>query len=632
MENKESNLLKENLPRGIHRGLDFILKTIKLFPHKPGIYKMSDKSGEVLYIGKAKNLKKRVMSYTRVENLSHRHLRMVSEIFALDYTLTDTEVEALLLESNLIKKIKPKYNILLKDDKSFPNILITKNHNFPQLMKHRGNKNKLIGNYYGPFASALSVNKTIDAIQRAFLIRNCSDNYFKSRSRPCLQYQIKRCTAPCVGLVSEGEYNFQVQQTKKFLSGKSIEIQKSFAKNMEDSSKDLDFETAALWRNRIRAITNIQSNLNNNINVQGINNADIIALYKNNQKTSINVTFMRNGSNFGNHTFFPKHNQEENEEDIMYAFIGQFYSNKIPPEEIILSHKLEDYKLLSEALKKISQNNVKIIFPNKGTKKHLLNHSINNLKEIINRKIIEEQNIKVNLNELSKVFQLPIKIKRIEVYDNSHIQGKFAVGAMIVVNEEGFQKNDYRKFNFEIQKNVTGGDDFFMMKEMISRRFKRMLKDKNDISFQKKPDLIIIDGGRGHLNAIKEILNELKIKDIFVCSISKGKKRNEGKERIHIFNKESFQLPFDSKILYFLQNLRDEAHRFAILNHREKRKKNITFSPLDEIEGIGRIKKQELLKFFGSAKEVSNANVKSLQNVEGISKTIAKRIYNYFHH
>ena len=620
-----------NLPNGIHRGINFIKNKIKSFPQKPGVYKMSNNLGEMLYIGKAKNLKKRVISYTKVENLSIRHLRMVSEIFTLDYTLTDTEVEALLLESNLIKTFKPKYNILLKDDKSFPNILITKIHDFPQLKKHRGRKDFSVGDYYGPFASASSVNKTIDAMQRAFLIRNCSDNYFKSRTRPCLQYQIKRCTAPCVGLISEKDYNIQVQQTKKFFAGKSIQIQKSFAKKMEFSAKTLDFETAALWRNRIRAITSIQSNLNNNINVQGINNADIIVIYKKSNKTSINITFMRSGSNFGNHTFFPRHNEEETEENILSAFIGQFYSNKNAPEEIILSHKIKNVELISDALKKISKSKVKITCPQKGTKKNLIKSSINNLIDITNRKIIEDQNIKLNFLELSKTLEIVETIKRIEVYDNSHIQGNFAIGAMIVSNEDGFQKNEYRKFNFEVQKNFIGGDDFFMMKEMISRRFKRMLKDKNDVSFQKKPSLILIDGGRGHLNAVKDVLNELKIEDICVCAISKGKNRNKGEEKIHLLNKKSFYLPMNSKILYFLQNLRDEAHRFAIVNHREKRKKKITFNPLDEIEGIGRIKKQGLLKFFGSAKEVSKASINGLQNVEGISATIAKRIYNYFH-
>ena len=618
----------ENSTISIQRGLTLIKKTQKSFPEKPGIYKLSDKLGNILYIGKAKKLKTRTRAYTKQENLSYRHLRMISETYNIEITITDSEVEALLLESNLIKKIKPRYNILLKDDKSFPNILITNNHDFPQIRKHRGKKNN-DGYYFGPFSSASSVNKTIDALQRAFLLRNCNDTYFKNRTRPCLQFQIKRCTAPCVGQVNTIDYAQQVKHTKKFLSGKSSEIQKDYAFKMEEASKKLDFENAVIWRNRIRAITHIQSHLNNNINVQGIDNLDVIALNMQNNKTSINITFMRGGSNFGSINFFPLHSKDDNESEIISAFVGQFYSNKVPPQEILLSHKFDEEKLIASALSKIADYKVKFLFPQKGIKYDLISFAKKNAIEALNRKLSEEDNLKNTFIEIADVFNLSKPIERIEIYDNSHIQGKFAVGVMVVIERNGFKKSDYRKFNFELDNN-SKGDDFLMMTDMIKRRFKRFGEKTLQESFSKKPNLILIDGGKGHLNSVISALDDLNIIDVNVCAISKGKNRNAGNEKFHMKNMATIEIDNKSKVMFFLQRIRDEAHRFAIMSHRNKRSKAIKSSPLDEIEGIGPTKKKSLLRHFGSAKEVSSASIKDLIKVEGISNKFAKKIFYYF--
>ena len=605
-------------------GLNVIKKEIKSIPLSPGIYKMIDENGEVLYVGKAKNLKKRVSSYSKLNNQSQRILNMISLVRKVELSITNTEAEALLLESNVIKANKPKFNILLKDDKSFPSILLTSNHDFPQIKKHRGRKSQK-GYYFGPFSSAGSVNRSLDALQKGFLLRNCTDNVFKLTTKPCLQYQIKRCTAPCVGLVSRKDYQIQVDQAKNFLNGDSDKIKEIFAEKMQEYSSNLDFENAAVWRNKIRALTSIQSF--QSVNINEIGNVDIIAVYRKLNKTSINISFMRNGSNFGDHNFFLSHPLEVKINEIMLEFLGQFYENKIPPKEIILSHEPKDKSLLIEALSLLSNHQIRIHSPKKGIKKKLVNISMTNAKTSLNRKISDNEKIFNNLAELKKIFNLNKDIYRIEIYDNSHIQGKFAVGAMVVFKKDGFDKSSYRKYNLTINENISGGNDFGMMQEVFSRRFKNFDNAKNNNPL---PDLILVDGGRGHLNIVSEILTNFKLDKIKICAISKGKKRNAGEEKFHLLGQKSFPLEKNSSIMFFLQNLRDEAHRFAITSHRIRRKQSISYNPINEIDGIGKVRKMALLKYFGSAREVSKASIEDLKKVNGISNNAARKIYDYF--
>ena len=605
-------------------GLNVIKKEIKSIPVSPGIYKMIDENGEVLYVGKAKNLKKRVSSYSKLNNQSQRILNMISLVRKVELSITNTEAEALLLESNVIKANKPKFNILLKDDKSFPSILLTSNHDFPQIKKHRGRKSQK-GYYFGPFSSAGSVNRSLDALQKGFLLRNCTDNVFKLTTKPCLQYQIKRCTAPCVGLVSRKDYQIQVDQAKNFLNGDSDKIKEIFAEKMQEYSSNLDFENAAIWRNKIRALTSIQSF--QSVNINEIGNVDIIAVYRKLNKTSINISFMRNGSNFGDHNFFLSHPLEVKINEIMLEFLGQFYENKIPPKEIIVSHEPKDKSLLIEALSLLSNHQIRIHSPKKGIKKKLVNISMTNAKTSLNRKISDNEKIFNNLAELKKIFNLTKNIYRIEIYDNSHIQGKFAVGAMVVFNKDGFDKSSYRKYNLTINENISGGNDFGMMQEVFSRRFKNFDNAKNNNPL---PDLILVDGGRGHLNTVSEILTNFKLDKIKICAVSKGKERNAGEEKFHLLGQKSFTLEKNSSIMFFLQKLRDEAHRFAITSHRIRRKQSISYNPINEIDGIGKVRKMALLKYFGSAREVSRASIEDLKKVNGISNNAARKIYDYF--
>ena len=605
-------------------GLNVIKKEIKSIPVSPGIYKMIDENGEVLYVGKAKNLKKRVSSYSKLNNQSQRILNMISLVRKVELSITNTEAEALLLESNVIKANKPKFNILLKDDKSFPSILLTSNHDFPQIKKHRGRKSQK-GYYFGPFSSAGSVNRSLDALQKGFLLRNCTDNVFKLTTKPCLQYQIKRCTAPCVGLVSRKDYQIQVDQAKNFLNGDSDKIKEIFAEKMQEYSSNLDFENAAVWRNKIRALTSIQSF--QSVNINEIGNVDIIAVYRKLNKTSINISFMRNGSNFGDHNFFLSHPLEVKINEIMLEFLGQFYENKIPPKEIIVSHEPKDKSLLIEALSLLSNHQIRIHSPKKGIKKKLVNISMTNAKTSLNRKISDNEKIFNNLAELKKIFNLTKNIYRIEIYDNSHIQGKFAVGAMVVFNKDGFDKSSYRKYNLTINENISGGNDFGMMQEVFSRRFKNFDNAKNNNPL---PDLILVDGGRGHLNTVSEILTNFKLDKIKICAVSKGKERNAGEEKFHLLGQKSFTLEKNSSIMFFLQKLRDEAHRFAITSHRIRRKQSISYNPINEIDGIGKVRKMALLKYFGSAREVSRASIEDLKKVNGISNNAARKIYDYF--
>ena len=605
-------------------GLNVIKKEIKSIPVSPGIYKMIDDNGEVLYVGKAKNLKKRVSSYSKLNNQSQRILNMISLVRKIELSITSTEAEALLLESNVIKANKPKFNILLKDDKSFPSILLTSNHDFPQIKKHRGRKSQK-GYYFGPFSSAGSVNRSLDALQKGFLLRNCTDNVFKLTTKPCLQYQIKRCTAPCVGLVSREDYQIQVDQAKNFLNGDSDKIKEIFAEKMQEYSSNLDFENAAVWRNKIRALTSIQSF--QSVNINEIGNVDIIAVYRKLNKTSINISFMRNGSNFGDHNFFLSHPLEVKIDEIMLEFLSQFYENKIPPKEIIVSHEPKDKSLLIEALSLLSNHQIRIHSPKKGIKKKLVNISMTNAKTSLNRKISDNEKIFNNLAELKKIFNLNKDIYRIEIYDNSHIQGKFAVGAMVVFNKDGFDKSSYRKYNLTINENISGGNDFGMMQEVFSRRFKNFDNEKNNNPL---PDLILVDGGRGHLNTVSEILTNFKLDKIKICAVSKGKERNAGEEKFHLIGQKSFTLEKNSSIMFFLQKLRDEAHRFAITSHRIRRKQSISYNPINEIDGIGKVRKMALLKYFGSAREVSRASIEDLKKVNGISNNAARKIYDYF--
>ena len=605
-------------------GLNVIKKEIKSLLVSPGIYKMIDENGEVLYVGKAKNLKKRVSSYSKLNNQSQRILNMISLVRKVELSITNTEAEALLLESNVIKANKPKFNILLKDDKSFPSILLTANHDFPQIKKHRGRKSQK-GYYFGPFSSAGSVNRSLDALQKGFLLRNCTDNVFKLTTKPCLQYQIKRCTAPCVGLVSKEDYQIQVDQAKNFLNGDSDKIKEIFAEKMQEYSSNLDFENAAVWRNKIRALTSIQSF--QSVNINEIGNVDIIAVYRKLNKTSINISFMRNGSNFGDHNFFLSHPLEVKINEIMLEFLGQFYENKIPPKEIIVSHEPKDKSLLIEALSLLSNHQIRIHSPKKGIKKKLVNISMTNAKTSLNRKISDNEKIFNNLAELKKIFNLNKDIYRIEIYDNSHIQGKFAVGAMVVFNKDGFDKSSYRKYNLTINENISGGNDFGMMQEVFSRRFKNFDNAKNNNPL---PDLILVDGGRGHLNTVSEILTNFKLDKIKICAVSKGKERNAGEEKFHLLGQKSFTLEKNSSIMFFLQKLRDEAHRFAITSHRIRRKQSISYNPINEIDGIGKVRKMALLKYFGSAREVSRASIEDLKKVNGISNNAARKIYDYF--
>lgn len=612
------------------RGLAYLKAQVKTLPLNPGVYRMFNADGDSLYVGKARQLAKRLSSYTQPNRLSSRLMRMVSETVKLEITVTETEVEALLLESNLIKKLKPRYNILLKDDKSFPHILLTQNHPYPQLTKHRGVQRQK-GSYFGPFASASAVNKTVTTLSRAFLLRTCSDSYFSARSRPCLQYQIKRCTAPCVGHVSPAEYSHQVENAALFLSGQSDQVQKEYAGLMQEASDKLDFETAALWRNRIRALTAIQAN--QDINMQGLSDADIIALSTQGGQSCIQVFFVRAGTNYGNTSFFPKHEAASTSEDILAAFLGQFYAERIAPKLLLLSHMPEQAELIAQALAHTAQHKIEISIPKRGARKQLMDMAQRNAHEALNRKFAESASQNRLFAALSESLFLEEEPERIEIYDNSHIQGAHAVGGMVVADRQGFVKSAYRKFNMKDEGPyaVNQGDDFEMMRQMLYRRFERAIKEDPDRENNSWPDLLLIDGGKGQLSAAIEVMSQLGVDDIAVVAISKGPDRNAGREQFHIEGRDMFTLPPDSPAMHFLQRLRDEAHRFAIGSHRARRTKQAFTNPLDNLPGIGAKRKKALLEHFGSAKAVSRAGVRDLQSVEGISAARAQEIYDWFH-
>lgn len=609
------------------RGTEVIRSHLKTLPATPGVYRMLAGDGAVLYVGKARNLKRRVTNYTQVGKLPVRLQRMVSETETMEFVTTHTEVEALLLESNLIKKLMPRYNVLLRDDKTFPHIMITRGHAYPQLTKHRGARGK-DADYYGPFASAGAVNRTITALQRAFLLRNCADSVFSSRTRPCLQYQIKRCTAPCVGRVSPEEYGAQVDQARAFLSGRSRDIQDALAAAMMEASQALDFEAAARYRDRIRALTAIQAH--QDINMEGVlEDADVIAAFTDGGSTCIQVFFFRGGRNYGNRAYFPSHDKAATLEEVLSAFVAQFYENKAPPPLVLLSHEVPEHGLLAEALAVRAERRVDLAVPQRGDKRRVVDHALTNAREAHGRRLAESSSQRKLLEGVAAVFGLDGPPERIEVYDNSHVQGAFSIGAMIVAGPEGFIKNAYRKFN--IRSAEAAGDDYAMMREVMERRFARAQKEDPDRTGGSWPDLVLIDGGLGQLNVVRGVLEELGIDDVPLVSIAKGPDRDAGREHFVLPGRAPFRMEPKDPVLYFLQRLRDEAHRFAIGTHRARRTKAISQSPIDEIPGIGPARKKALLLHFGSAKAVARAGLADLEAVDGISRAVAKKIYDHFH-
>ena len=607
-----------------HARIQSYLKTLD---GSPGVYRMLDAESRVLYVGKARNLKARVSNYSRPGNHSPRIARMISETASMMFLTTRTETEALLLEQNLIKQLKPRYNVLLRDDKSFPNIIVTRDHAFPMIKKHRGAK-KQKGDYFGPFASAGAVNRTLNQLQKVFLLRNCTDSQFEARSRPCLLYQIKRCSAPCVGYISEADYARSVKDAAEFLSGKTARIQETLATQMAEASEAMEFERAAALRDRIRALTQVQTA--QGINPRTVAEADIIALHTEGGQACVQVFFIRANQNWGNHDYYPRISGDEDLSEVMEAFVGQFYSDRDPPRAVILSHGLDNPDLMAEALAEKAGRKVEITVPQRGEKAELVSGAKRNARESLARRMSESAAQAKLLRGLAEAFDLPEVPNRIEVYDNSHIQGTDAVGAMIVAGPEGFAKNHYRKFNIR-GDDLTPGDDFGMMKEVLTRRFKRLLKEDPDRSAGLWPDLLLIDGGAGQVSAVAEIMAEYGVEDIPMVGVAKGVDRDHGKEEFHRFGSRPFALQRNDPVLYFIQRLRDEAHRFAIGTHRAKRAKAVGATPLDDIPGVGAARKRALLAHFGSAKAVSRANLADLKAVEGVSAAMAQTIYDFFH-
>ncbi|WP_430511585.1 excinuclease ABC subunit UvrC [Pannonibacter phragmitetus] len=641
------------------KGVEVIADVVRRLPMGPGVYRMLDENGDVLYVGKARSLKKRVTSYTRLQGQSNRIMRMIMATAAMEFVLTRTETEALLLEANLIKRLRPRFNVLLRDDKSFPYILLTGDHTAPAIVKHRGARRRK-GDYFGPFASAGAVNRTINALQKAFLIRNCTDSYFENRSRPCLLFQIKRCAGPCTGETSNEDYARLVAEARGFLSGRSQAVKKELATQMEAASQRLDFEHAAVYRDRLAALSHVQSH--QGINPQTVDEADVVAIHQEGGQTCVQVFFFRTGQNWGNRAYFPKADKSIEEAAILESFLAQFYDDKPAPRLILLSHEIEEMDLLSQALSERADRKVEIAVPKRGEKKELVDHALTNAREALGRRLAETSSQGRLLQGVAEVFGLPAAPRRIEVYDNSHIMGTNAVGGMIVAGPEGFAKGQYRKFNIKSQ-DITPGDDYGMMREVLTRRFSRLLKehartplaaaddpvpesaeetgledDEEDDGIQASnadmpawPDLVFIDGGQGQLNAVREMLTELGVTDVPLVGIAKGPDRDAGREKFFMEGRPSFMLPERDPVLYFVQRLRDEAHRFAIGTHRAKRKKDIARNPLDDISGVGPARKRALLRHFGTAKAVSKAGIDDLMAVPGISESVAKLVYDHFH-
>ena len=607
-------------------GHDLIADYLMRLDGSPGVYRMLDSENRVLYVGKARNLKIRVASYARPQGHSARISRMINETSSMMFLTTKTETEALLLEQNLIKQLKPKYNVLLRDDKSFPNILVSHEHGFPQIKKHRGAK-KEKGNYYGPFASAGAVNRTLNQLQRFFLLRDCSDSQFEARTRPCLQYQIKRCCAPCVGYVKAEEYATLVRDAERFLDGKSTHIQAELAQDMQTASDNMEFERAGALRDRIKAMTQVQTS--QGINPQGVPEADVIALHMEAGQACVQVFFIRGNQNWGNRDYYPRVVGDVSITEVMQAFVGQFYSDREPPRMVLLSDAIEDPDLMVEALTGKLGRKVEIAVPLRGEKLELVAGAKRNARESLARRMSESASQIKLLKGLAEAFDLPEPPRRIEVYDNSHIQGTNAVGGMIVAGPEGMLKSQYRKFNIK-GDDITPGDDFGMMKEVLGRRFKRLLKEDPERKSEAWPDLLLIDGGAGQVSAVRDILREWGVDDIAMIGVAKGVDRDAGKEEFYRTGKPVMALRHNDPVLYFVQRLRDEAHRFAIGTHRAKRAKANMKNPLDDIDGIGPKRKKALLVHFGSAKAVTRANLVDLKAVEGVSDAMAEIIYNHF--
>ena len=605
------------------QGKEVIKKELPLIPKSPGVYRMLNHKGNILYVGKAKNLPNRLKNYISEKNHIIRTERMLSQTHKIEITTTTNESEALLLEANLIKKFKPKFNILLKDDKSFPFIFIGNKDQWTQITKHRGKKNKE-GFYLGPFASVGSANWTIKMLQKVFQLRVCDETTFKNRQRPCILYQIKRCSAPCVGYVEIKEYRNSVDDAIKFISGKSTEIQKNLSKQMEVASEKLDFEKASIFRDRIKFLNIIQSS--QRINEANLTEADVIAAYKESGITCIQVFFYRSKQNWGNQSYFPKHDPDQGISEVMSSFLMQFYENKSVPKLIILNLDVKDKKLIEQTLSTKENKGILIKIAKKGAKAKVVSLAEKNAKESLNRKLYETNNNKNLFEGISKKFNLKNNISLIEVYDNSHIQGTNSVGAMVTFDEEGFIKKRYRKFNIKIEKNMQ--DDYGMIKEVLNRRFKRAIQEKgNYLTF---PDLILIDGGKGQYSVARELLNDLGQHDIPIIAIAKGRLRNSGNETF-FYNSREYKFEKNDPTLFFLQRLRDEAHRFAVSSHRLKRSKGISKSLLDQIDGIGTVRKRSLLNHFGSARAVESASLEEIKSVEGVEEKVAKKIYNFFH-
>ena len=607
-------------------GVAAIEAALATMPASPGVYRMLDAKGDALYVGKARSLKRRVTAYTQLGRLPERLRRMVTETAALEIVTTHTEAEALLLEANLIKRLKPRFNIVLRDDKSYPWLMLTEDHPFPQIAKHRGAQLRK-GSYWGPFASAWAVNQTVTAMQRIFLLRSCADTVFANRTRPCLLYQIRRCSAPCVGRISHDDYTRLTAQAKAFLAGKSATVQKELAAEMEQAAEALEFEHAAAVRDRIRALTFVQGS--DVVNPASLQDADVIAAWQTAGQTCVQVFFIRGGRNNGNRPFFPTHTRHEEASEVLGAFIAQFYDDKPPPPCVLVNHKLREQELVAEALSLKAGRKVEILLPQRGEKHDVVQHAELNAREALERKLAESAGQAKLLEAVAQVFRLPAAPERIEVYDNSHIMGANPYGVMIVAGPEGFTKSAYRKFS--IRGPITPGDDFAMMREVLQRRFGRALREQAEGEKPGWPDLVLIDGGAGQLSAAREVLADLGVTDVPLVAIAKGPDRDAGREWFFTDGMEPFQLPPRDPVLYFLQRLRDEAHRFAITTHRSGRSKALTRSELDEISGIGAARKRALLNHFGSARGVKMAGLADLEAAPGISREMARRVYAHFH-
>jgi excinuclease ABC subunit C len=643
------------------RGADVIAHFVKRLPLSPGVYRMLDETGDVLYVGKAKSLKKRVTSYTRLQGQPNRILRMIMATASMEFVTTGTETEALLLEANLIKRLRPRFNVLLRDDKSFPYILVTGDHEAPALVKHRGARRRK-GDYFGPFASAGAVNRTINALQKAFLVRNCTDSYYANRSRPCLLHQIKRCAAPCTGEISPEDYAGLVAEAKAFLSGRSQIVKKELAVQMEQAAEALDYESAAIYRDRLAALSHVQSH--QGINPRTVEEADVFAIHQEGGQSCIQVFFFRTGQNWGNYAQFPRADKSLGEAEVLESFLAQFYDDKPAPRLLLLSHDIAERPLLAAALSERMGHKVEVAVPQRGEKRELIEHAMKNAREALGRRLAETSSQARLLKGMADVFGLRETPRRIEVYDNSHISGTNAVGGMIVAGPEGFAKAHYRKFNIK-SEDLVPGDDYGMMREVLTRRFSRLVKEHGDerpsatppeatdagkprietgdaeagdaaqavdpAAIPAWPDVVFVDGGIGQLNAARETLAELGLDDVPLIGIAKGPDRDAGREKFFMPGKPSFMLPERDPVLYFIQRLRDEAHRFAIGSHRARRKKDISRSPLDDIAGIGPSRKRALLRHFGTAKAVSRAGMEDLMAVDGVSESVARTIYDHFH-